>query len=106
MGEDPRIYASKEIGREIVNHIVDRLSELAYRLLNRTGFLDRSKYIRALKIQADILAEARSIGREGYAILGSQEYGTFIQHLWTGKYDEAIKEGEELTMKTKELRRT
>jgi len=48
---------------------------------------------RALKIQADILVEVRSVGREGYAILGSQEYGSFIQHLWMGKYDEAIKEG-------------
>jgi len=105
MGEDPRIYASEEIGRDIVNHIVNRLSELAHRLLNETSPLDKSKFIRALNIQSEILAEIISMGSEGYAVLGSQDYGIFIQHLWMGQYNEAIKEGEGLLLKLKTSKR-
>ncbi len=101
MGEDPRVYASMEIGRDIVNHIVDRLSELTYRMLNKTSPLDKLKFIRALNIQADVLAGIMNMGSEGYAILGGREYETFIQHLWMGRYDEAIKEGEGLILKLK-----
>jgi hypothetical protein len=45
------------------------------------------------------------MGSEGYAVLGSQDYGIFIQHLWMGQYNEAIKEGEGLLLKLKTSKR-
>ncbi|MEM1607629.1 MAG: hypothetical protein QXW55_06285 [Candidatus Bathyarchaeia archaeon] len=60
--------------------------------------LDRERYLMALNIQERIMSKARSIEEEGYAVLGSAEYETFIISLWSGKYTEAIKNGEALLL--------
>lgn len=49
--DDPRLHASKEIGEEVVAHIVNRLSKIACRLLEKTGPLDKSRFLRTLNIQ-------------------------------------------------------
>lgn len=98
MGEDPRVHASKDLGEDVVNHIVARIAEIADRLLNASP-LDRERYLMALNIQERILSKARSMEEEGYAVLGSAEYEAFITSLWSGKYAEAIKNGGALLLK-------
>ncbi|MEM2564558.1 MAG: creatininase family protein [Candidatus Bathyarchaeia archaeon] len=101
MGEDPRLYASRELGEEIVEYIVTRISEVAHRLLEETGPLEKSRFLRALKIQTDALAIARSMGEEGYSVLRMPEYEGLINNLWSGRYIEAIKYGENLLLRLK-----
>ncbi len=94
-GEDPRVHASKQLGEEVVNHMVERLSELALRLLNRTSPLDRSRLIRTLSIQNEILGKLVDKSREErMAVIRTEGYERFVNDLWKGKYVEAMKEGE------------
>lgn len=95
MGEDPRIHASRKLGFEIVNEMVNRLSELAVRLLNETGPLERSRYIQALESQVKIIVKLRGIPvRKRSKVLGSTRYEHLLSFLWGGKYSEAINEAE------------
>ncbi|MEM2702944.1 MAG: creatininase family protein [Candidatus Bathyarchaeia archaeon] len=100
MGEDPRVYASKELGEEVVDHIVNKISEIADRLLYIDP-LGKSQYLRALNIQTEILTKAVSMKEDGYAILRSVEYEALACNLWNGRYVEAIKNGEALMSKLK-----
>ncbi|MFQ6095718.1 MAG: creatininase family protein [Candidatus Bathyarchaeia archaeon] len=94
-GEDPRIHASRELGEEVVSHMVDRLSELALRLLRKTSGLDRSRFIRALNIQVRILKRVLESPREDrWAVIRTEEYERFVDTLWRGNYIKAIQEGE------------
>ena len=99
-GEDPRVHASKELGEEIVNHMVDRLSELTLRLLMDTSPLDRSRFIRALSIQVKILEEIMGNPRENrWATMRTEEYERFVDALWRGDYVNAMKEGEAILLR-------
>ncbi|MEM2587367.1 MAG: hypothetical protein QXV23_03615 [Candidatus Bathyarchaeia archaeon] len=40
-------HALRELGEEVVNHIVSRISDVAVRLLSATGPLNRERYLRA-----------------------------------------------------------
>ena len=100
IGDDPRRYASRKLGERVVKHIVDKLSELAPRLLKKTDSLNRSKYIRALKIQVEILdILAREPYEDRMKILGSTEYEGFVDNIWNGNYNDAIGRGERLLSK-------
>jgi creatinine amidohydrolase len=81
-GEDPRVHASKQLGEKVVNVIVDRLTQVARRLLTNTTALDRSKFIEILGFQVKILRERRWK-------LGTEEYGRFLDLFWKGEYAEA-----------------
>jgi len=95
MGEDPRVHASKELGEEVVNHMVNRLSDLALRLLKDTTPLDRSRFIRALNIQVRILKWVMESTREDkWKVIRTEEYERFVDALWRGEYVKAIKDGE------------
>jgi len=100
-GEDPRVHASRQLGEEVVEHIVERLSELALRLLDRTSPLDRSRLIRGLQIQVRILEKVMNAPREErWAVLRTAEYERFVDGLWRGNYVDALREGEALLSKT------
>lgn len=100
-GEDPRVHASKQLGEEVVNHMVERLSELAGRLLMKTGSLDRSRFLRGLSTQVRILESITDAPREERAaVLRSDQYERFVDHLWRGGYVEAIREGEAILLRT------
>jgi len=83
-GEDPRVHASKQLGEEIVNVIVDRLVQVARRLLTNTTALDRSKLI-------EILGKYVRILREKRWKLETEDYGRFVDLFWKGEYTEASK---------------
>ncbi|MEM2719129.1 MAG: creatininase family protein [Candidatus Bathyarchaeia archaeon] len=106
MGEDPRVHASRELGEEVVNHIVERISEIADRLFNRISPLDKERYIRALSVQTTILSKVLGMREEGYPVLRSADYEAFITNLWSGKYVEAIKIGEFLLLKLREMQKS
>ena len=89
-GEDPRVHASRELGEEVVSHMVDRLSGIAVRLLTETGPLDRQRFIQAFDLQVKILEKHR---REIRAI---PEYESFIGDLWRGNYPAATEKGREI----------
>ena len=74
MGEDPRLYVSRELGEEIVKYIVTSISEVVRRLLEETGPPEKSRFLRALKIQTETLAIARSMGEERCSVLRVPEY--------------------------------
>lgn len=81
-GEDPRVQASPQLGEKIVNVIVDRLAQVAKRLLTDTTALERSKFIETLEKHARILAEKPWK-------LETEEYGHFLDLFWRGRYEEA-----------------
>lgn len=81
-GEDPRVHASKQLGENIVDIIVDRLAQVAKRLLTNTPELDRSKFIEILETQVRILRERRWK-------LGTEDYGRFLDHFLRGEYTQA-----------------
>jgi len=86
-GEDPRVHASRELGEEIVAVMVDRLAEVAGRLLGIAP-LDRSKFLEVLGKQVRFLearAELRRRGRE----IALENYWRFLDLFWRGKYAEA-----------------
>jgi len=94
-GEDPRVYASKELGEEVISHMVDQLSKLALRMLRETSPLDRARYIRALNIQVRILERImKSPSENKWAMMRTETYERFVNALWRGDYVDAIKEGE------------
>ncbi|MFB0502402.1 MAG: creatininase family protein, partial [Candidatus Bathyarchaeia archaeon] len=94
-GEDPRVYASKELGEEVISHMVDQLSKLALRMLRETSPLDRARYIRALNIQVRILERImKSPSENKWAMMRTEAYERFVNALWRGDYVDAIKEGE------------
>ena len=94
-GEDPRVYASKELGEEVISHMVDRLSKLALRMLRETSPLDRARYIRALNIQVRVLERImKSPSENKWAMMRTETYERFVNALWRGDYVDAIKEGE------------
>jgi len=97
-GEDPRVHASKQLGEEVVNHIVKRLSEVALRLLNGTSHLDRSRLIRSLNTQVRILEKIKN-REDRWEALRTGEYERFVDYLWRGKYVEATNEGEAILLK-------
>jgi len=92
-GEDPRVHASRQLGEEVVNYMVERLSELALRLLNDTKPLDRSRLIRALSIQVRILEKIME-REDRWQFIRTGEYERFVDDLWRGRYVETTKEGE------------
>lgn len=98
MGEDPRLSASIKIGEEIVEYIVARISEIARKLLEASP-LYKSMFLRALNVQTEILAVARAMGEEGYAVLRSTEYEELLKNLWGERYIEAVRIGRELLSK-------
>jgi len=81
-GEDPRVHASKQLGEKIVDVIVDRLAQVAGRLLTSTTALDRSRFIEILETQVRIIGEKRWK-------LVTQDYGRFLDLFWKGEYAEA-----------------
>ncbi|MDH5440810.1 MAG: creatininase family protein [Candidatus Bathyarchaeota archaeon] len=94
-GEDPRVYASKELGEEVISHMVDQLSKLALRMLRETSPLDRARYIRALNIQVRVLERImKSPSENKWAMMRTETYERFVNALWRGDYVDAIKEGE------------
>ena len=94
-GEDPRVYASKELGEEVISHMVDQLSKLALRMLRETSPLDRARYIRALNIQVRVLERImKSPSENKWAMMRTETYERFDNALWRGDYVDAIKEGE------------
>jgi len=94
-GEDPRVYASKELGEEVISHMVDQLSKLALRMLRETSPLDRARYIRALNIQVRILERImKSPSENKWAMMRTETYERFVNALWRGDYVDAIREGE------------
>lgn len=92
IGEDPRANASQELGREIVSVIVNRLAEVALRLLKNTSQFQHSMYIVALSRQVQILdqnvlAKLRKEGTEAKL----ETYYQFLDLVWKGNYIDAIK---------------
>ncbi|MGQ9630981.1 MAG: creatininase family protein [bacterium] len=86
-GEDPRTQASRELGERIVGIIVERLSEVANRLLRETSPLHRAKFLEALDKQVGILERLLEVGREErHRVLGSEEYYRFVDLFWRGDY--------------------
>ena len=91
-GEDPRVNASQKLGEEIVTTIVNRLAEVALRLLKETSPLQRSQYISALAKQMRVFDEkklAKPTKEESEAARG--RYRQFLDLLWRGNYVEAHK---------------
>ncbi len=96
LGEDPRVHASRELGKRIVDQIVERLSELSIRLL-KMGPLDRSRFIQALSLQVDLLERVKALPRwERRRILDADGYIRFLECLWSLNLPDALKVGEEL----------
>ena len=92
IGEDPRANASQELGKEIVSVTVNRLAEVALRLLKNTSQFQRSMYVVALSRQVQILdqnvlAKLRKEGNEAKL----ETYYQFLDLVWKGNYIEAIK---------------
>jgi len=81
-GEDPRVHSSPQLGEEIVSVIVDRLAQVATRLLTSTTELDRFRFIEILETQVRILREKRWK-------LGTDDYSRFLNLMWNGEYVEA-----------------
>jgi creatinine amidohydrolase len=97
IGEDPRVSASQELGKEIVTAIVNRLAETALRLLKETSQFQRSMYVTALSKQVQILdgniqAQLRKKGNEAKR----ETYYQLLNLVWKGKYVEAIKTADAL----------
>jgi len=84
-GEDPRVDASKELGEEVITHMLDQLSKLALRILRETSPLDRPRYITALNIQLQILETImKSPSENKWATMRTEVYGRFVNALWRG----------------------
>ena len=108
MGADPRLHASRQLGEETVNHIVDRLSKMSHRLLHGTNSLDRSRLIRALNLQVKILEKAMKTPMEELSLtpqIRTEEYKSFIDNLWRGNYVEAIEKGEGIFISAREVKK-
>jgi len=94
-GEDPRAHASKELGEEVVSHMVDRLAKLGLRMLRETSSLDRARYIGALNTQVQILERIIKSERDDWwTVMGTEAYQRFVNALWSGRYVDAIIEAE------------
>ncbi len=92
MGENPEANASKELGKEIVDTIINRLAETSVRLLRDTSPFQRSMYVAALSRQVQILdrnvlAKLRNEGKEARV----EAYYRFLDLIWKGSYVEAVK---------------
>ncbi len=92
IGEDPRANASQELGREIVSVIVNRLAEVALRLLKNTSQFQHSMYIVALSRQVQILDQnvLAKLRKEGTEVK-LETYYQFLDLVWKGNYIDAIK---------------
>jgi len=86
-GEDPRIHASRELGEQVVAAMVERLAELAKRLVGITP-LERSKHLEVLSRQVRILGRMSELARERRPLF-TEEYYRFLDHFWRGRYAEA-----------------
>ncbi len=92
IGENPRVNASQELGKEIVTTIVNRLAETALRLLKNTSQFHRSMYVTALSKQVQILDEnILSEMKKEEKETNLENYYRFLDLLWKGKYIDAIK---------------
>jgi len=106
-GEDPRIHASQHLGAEIVNCMVDRLAELALRLLNDTDSLNRSRFIQAFDSQLRIFDEIQSLKlREPRNLrkIIEADYSSFLGYLWNGNYLEAVNKASQILRKIRNYR--
>jgi len=91
-GEDPRVNASKTLGKEIVTTIISRLSEVALRLLNETSPLQRSQFISCLEKQIRVFDEKKLVKPDKEAAEAARErYRQFLNNFWRGNYVEAHK---------------
>jgi len=99
MGEDPRLHASKNLGIEIVDYMVDKLAKVALRL-NEISPLERSKMIQSLSIQLRILDNFRKDPRRRSLI--ETEYERFLKSFWEGRYREAVGEARGILEKLQE----
>lgn len=93
-GDDPRSHASKPLGENIVSVIVDRLAQVAERLLNNTNALDRSKFIEIVESHMKILKERRWK-------LKTDDYGLFLDLFWRGEYAKARRAVKEMLKEEK-----
>jgi len=90
-GEDPRVHASQKLGEEIVNAIVDRIAEVALRLLKETSPFQRSMFLGALSKQVWILEKKPSAKMKEEEVKAALErYYKFLDLFWRGKYSKAI----------------
>lgn len=82
-GEDPRIYASKELGEETANLIIERLAGVAQRLAKETSPRKRSEFIAASA------AHCNAIERHGWGTLRQEDYWRGVTAIWKGNYAKA-----------------
>lgn len=83
-GEDPRAHASKELGGETAELIIQRLAKVAHRLTYETSPRDRSHFIAASS------AHCNSLERHTWGCMRHEEYWKGLTAIWKGNYAEAI----------------
>ncbi|MBD3182351.1 hypothetical protein GF312_08670 [Candidatus Poribacteria bacterium] len=82
-GEDPRLHASKELGKKTANMIIDRLGMVARRLAFETSPRQRSNFIQASD------SHCRTLEKYTWQALSKDNYWKGVTDLWKGNYSEA-----------------
>jgi len=90
IGADPRGKASAEKGRELLQTIATRTSEVALRLLRQTSPLQRSDFIEAVRAGVAVLAKTSQqrqiLPKKEVPSITTPAYLAYCQALYSGEY--------------------
>lgn len=93
IGEDPRHGAGAERGQALLAILVERMAQVATRLIADTSASARSAHLDALVAQVEILEQVRqdraTKPRPRVRGLMSAAYLRYLDHFWRGEYSQA-----------------
>ncbi len=82
-GDDPRVHASRELGEQTAELIIQRLAAVAKRLARDTSPRERSAFIAASDSHCNALEKHK------WGNLGQEDYWRGVTAIWKGDYGEA-----------------